>query len=201
MKKNSVATDLAYVAVFTTLIIVLAFVAIPVGTAGVPIVVQNSALILTGLIIGGRRGLYVGLLFLTIGLAFPVLAGGGTTLRALAGPTAGYIIGYVFSPAIAGAIAYRAPRNKTGMIAVFILAAFGGLFTQYVFGALGLMIRSGLGLVEAIAAQLAFIPAASIEMTVCIIIALGVHSAFPDLIRRKQKPATAIRTNVDSVTV
>lgn len=189
MKKNSVATDLAYVAVFTTLIIVLAFVAIPVGTAGVPIVVQNSALILTGLIIGGRRGLYVGLLFLTIGLALPVLAGGGTTLRALAGPTAGYIIGYVFSPAIAGLIAYRAPRKKIGMVAVFIVAAFAGLFTQYVFGAIGLMVRSGLGVVEAIAAQLAFIPAASIEMTVVIIIALGVHAAFPDLIRRQPKKA------------
>ncbi|MFH0410758.1 biotin transporter BioY [Corynebacterium sp. L4756] len=186
MKKNT-ATDLAYVAVFTTLIIVLAFVAIPVGTAGVPIVVQNSALILTGLIVGGRRGLYVGLLFLTIGLAFPVLAGGGTTLRALAGPTAGYIIGYVFSPAIAGLIAYRAPRKKITRVLIFIAAAFAALFTQYIFGAIGLMIRSGLGVVEAVAAQLAFIPAASIEMTVVIIIALGVHTAFPDLISQKKK--------------
>ena len=186
MKKNT-ATDLAYVAVFTTLIIVLAFVAIPVGTAGVPIVVQNSALILTGLILGGRRGLYVGLLFLTIGLAFPVLAGGGTTLRALAGPTAGYIIGYVFSPAVAGLIAYRAPRKKITRVLIFIAAAFAALFTQYIFGAIGLMIRSGLGVVEAVAAQLAFIPAASIEMTVVIIIALGVHAAFPDLISQKKK--------------
>lgn len=51
------------------------------------------------------------------------------------------------------------------------------------------MVRSGLGVVEAIAAQLAFIPAASIEMTVVIIIALGVHAAFPDLIRRQPKKA------------
>ncbi|MDN6246676.1 MAG: biotin transporter BioY, partial [Corynebacterium casei] len=107
MKKNSLATDLAYVAVFTALIIVLAFVSIPVGAAGVPIVMQNAAIILAGLVLGGRRGLYVGLLFLVLGLALPVLAGGGTTLRALAGPTVGYIIGYVLSPAVAGLIAYR----------------------------------------------------------------------------------------------
>ena len=38
MKKNSLATTIAYVAVFTALVIVLAFVSIPVGSAGVPIV-------------------------------------------------------------------------------------------------------------------------------------------------------------------
>ena len=69
MQKNSVATTIAYVAVFTALVIVLAFVSIPVGTAGVPIVLQNAALILSGLILGGKRGGYVGLLFLFIGLA------------------------------------------------------------------------------------------------------------------------------------
>ena len=82
MKKNSLATTIAYVAVFTALVIVLAFVSIPIGSAGVPIVLQNAALILAGLILGSKRGGYVGLLFLFLGLALPVLAGGGTTLRA-----------------------------------------------------------------------------------------------------------------------
>ena len=52
MKKNSLATTIAYVAVFTALVIVLAFVSIPIGSAGVPIVLQNAALILAGLILG-----------------------------------------------------------------------------------------------------------------------------------------------------
>lgn len=69
MKKNTLASDLAYVAVFTALVIVLAFVSIPVGTAGVPIVLQNAAIILAGLVLGGKRGLAVGLLFLFLGLA------------------------------------------------------------------------------------------------------------------------------------
>lgn len=63
MKKNSLATTIAYVAVFTALVIVLAFVSIPIGSAGVPIVLQNAALILAGLILGSKRGGYVGLLF------------------------------------------------------------------------------------------------------------------------------------------
>ena len=36
--------DVAYIAVFAALIIALAFVAIPVGAAGVPIVLQNARL-------------------------------------------------------------------------------------------------------------------------------------------------------------
>lgn len=186
MKQKSLATDLAYVAVFTALVIVLAFVSIPIGTAGVPIVLQNAALILAGLVLGGRRGMYVGLLFLFLGLALPVLAGGGTTLRALAGPTAGYIIGYAISPAIAGLIAYRSPRNKGGMTVMLIIAAFVGLAVQYTCGALGLMVRSGMEASAAFAAQLPFIAPDSGKLVVAILIALAVHAAFPDLMGRKK---------------
>ncbi|MFH0410755.1 biotin transporter BioY [Corynebacterium sp. L4756] len=187
MKKNSLATDLAYVAVFTALVVVLAFVSIPVGGAGVPIVMQNAAIILAGLVLGGRRGLYVGLLFLILGLALPVLAGGGTTLRALAGPTAGYIIGYVISPAVAGLIAYRAPRKKAGMVITLAIAAFAGLAVQYVCGSIGLMFRSGLDASAAFAAQIPFLAPDSAKIVVAIIIAVGVHAAFPDLLAKKKK--------------
>ena len=185
MQKNSVATTIAYVAVFTALVIVLAFVSIPVGTAGVPIVLQNAALILAGLILGGKRGGYVGLLFLFLGLALPVLAGGGTTLRALAGPTVGYIVGYVLSPIVAGAIAYRAPRGKGGMTIVLAIAAIAGLLVQYTCGAIGLMLRSGLDVGPAIAAQGPFVLVDTAKLIVAIIIAVGVHSAFPDLMGKK----------------
>ena len=77
--------DVAYIAVFAALIIALAFVAIPVGAAGVPIVLQNAAVILAGLILGRTRGFLTALLFLGLGLiGLPVLAGGKTTLAALA---------------------------------------------------------------------------------------------------------------------
>lgn len=82
--------DLAYIAVFAALIIVLAFVSIPVGAAGVPVVLQNAAIVLAGLVLGGRRGFLAAALFLFLGLiGLPVLAGGRTTLAALAGPTVG----------------------------------------------------------------------------------------------------------------
>lgn len=184
MHKKTLATDLAYVAVFTALVITMAFISIP-GAAGVPIVVQNAMLVLTGLILGGRRGLYVGLLFFFLGLALPVLASGATVLKALSGPTAGYLIGYIFSPSIAGIIAYRCPRHKGGMTIAFIIAAIAAALTQYICGAFGLMLRSGMNATAAFEAQLAFIPLDSLKLAVAIAIALTVHAAFPDLMGRK----------------
>ncbi len=185
---RSAAMDIAYIAVFAALIIVLAFVAIPVGTAGVPIVLQNAACILAGLILGSRRGFLSVLLFLVLGLVgLPVLAGGRTTLAALAGPSAGYLLGYVISALLAGLIAYSALRTSKNMgyrIGMFILAGVVGLLTQYVFGAIGLMIISDLSISAAAAAQIPFILPDGAKVAVMIIIALGVHQAFPDLARK-----------------
>lgn len=190
MKKNSVALDIAYVAVFTALIIVFAFVSIPTPTAGVPIVIQNAVIILAGLVLGGRRGFFVGLLFMALGLVgLPILAGGRSALSAIAGPTVGYLVGYIIAPAIAGLIAYRAPRNKGGMIVTLAIAGIIGLAIQYLCGSLGLMVRSDMSFGAAILAQGPFIVPDLIKVAIVVAIAAGVHAAFPDLMgRRTQKP-------------
>ncbi|WP_144790197.1 biotin transporter BioY [Corynebacterium singulare] len=186
MKKNSVALDIAYVAVFTALIIVFAFVSIPTPTAGVPIVLQNAVIILAGLVLGGRRGLFVGLLFMVLGLVgLPILAGGRSALSAIAGPTVGYLVGYIISPVITGLIAYRAPRNKTGMTVTLAIAGIVGLAIQYFCGSIGLMVRSGMSFGAAILAQVPFIVPDLIKVVVMVVIAIGVHAAFPDLMGRR----------------
>lgn len=188
MKKNSVATDIAYVAVFTALIIVFAFVSIPTPTVGVPIVLQNAVIILAGLVLGGRRGFFVGLLFIALGLVgLPILAGGRSALSAIAGPTVGYLVGYVVSPAIAGFIAYRAPRSKGGMTVVLAIAGVVGLAVQYLCGIVGLMVRSDMSFGAAAVAQGPFVIPDLIKVAVMVVIAVGVHAAFPDLMGRRTK--------------
>lgn len=178
--------DLALIAVFAALIIVLAFVQIPVGAAGVPIVLQNAAVVLAGLVLGGRRGFLSVLLFLALGMiGLPVLAGGRSTIAALAGVTVGYIVGYLISAFVAGVIAYRAPKKKgAGMFAVFTLAALAGLLVQYLSGIIGLTLRAGLSFVEATVSQAPFILPDMGKFALMIFIAAGVHAAFPDLRRR-----------------
>lgn len=176
--------DLAYIAVFAACIIVLAFVAIPVGAAGVPIVLQNAAIILAGLVLGGKRGLLVSILFLGIGmLGLPVLAGGRSTLAAIAGPTVGYLVGYIFAPLLAGTVAYFAPigASKAKLVAFLSLGGVLGLLAQYGFGIIGLIIRAGMDLQSALIAQTPFIPVDIIKLVGVVMIAAAVHSAFPDL--------------------
>lgn len=185
---RSAVQDLAYVAVFAALIIVLAFVSIPVGAAGVPVVLQNAAVVLAGLVLGGRRGLLAAALVLFLGLiGLPVLAGGRTTLAALAGPTVGYIAGYLVSAGVAGWIAYRArPRRRGEQILWFTVAAVAGLLVQYALGALGLVWRAGLSVTESIIAQGAFLVPDAAKFALMVVIALGIHAAFPDLLSRRQ---------------
>lgn len=180
---RSTATDIAYIAVFAAIIIVLGFVAIPVGAAGVPIVLQNAAVILAGLVLGRRRGLLTAIVFLLVGLALPVLAGGRTTIAAIGGPTVGYLVGYLVSAWVAGAIAYTAPlrTNRGAAIAVVALAGYVALALQYLFGVFGLMLRADMTFGAALAAQVPFLLPDAVKIALMVAIALAVHAAFPDL--------------------
>lgn len=178
-------TTIAFVAVFTALVVVLGFVAIPVGALGVPILLQNTALILTAMVLGPQRGFYVAALFLLLGFVFPVLAGGRTTYYALSSPTIGYVVSYLVAVPLAGLIAAHVPgRGRGAQIGLLTLAGIVGLAIQYLCGAAGMVARAGLDIPAALVAQLAYIPTDAIEMAVMIAIALGVHSAFPDLLRQ-----------------
>ncbi|AKK11302.1 biotin transporter BioY [Corynebacterium uterequi] len=186
MSTHNSTVDVAYVAGFAALICVFAFVAIPIGAAGVPIVLQNAVIILTALIVGARRAVLATALFLTVGLALPVLAGGRTTLVALAGPTAGYLLGYLLAAAVAGALAYRAlPRARGSQLTWFTAAGVAGLAAQYLCGALGLVLRTDLSLAAAAAAQLPFLAVDAAKVAAMVLIALGVHAAIPDLLPRR----------------
>lgn len=185
MNKNSTAQDIALIAVFAAIIIALGIVSIPVGAAGVPIVLQNAAVILAGLALGGRRGFFTAAIFLLVGLALPVLAGGRTVISAFGGPTVGYLGGYLVSALVAGLIAYRAPfRNKAATVGVLIVAGYVALFFQYLCGVFGLMWRSGMTFGAAWAAQVPFFLPDAGKVALIIFIAYAVHQAFPDLRRR-----------------
>ncbi|MEZ2121116.1 MULTISPECIES: biotin transporter BioY [unclassified Corynebacterium] len=174
--------DLAYSAVFAALIIVLGYISIPVGSAGVPIVLQNAACIVVGLILGPRRGFLALVIVFLLGIVgLPVLSQGKSVLTALSGPTVGYLLGYLLAPLIAGFLSARAPRNRGAMALNFALAFLAALLVQYLFGILGLMWRADMTLVSALKVQIPFIPGAVVKLILGVAIAVGVHTALPDL--------------------
>lgn len=180
--RRSTAADIALMATFAALIIVLGAVTIPVGGLGVPIVLQNMGVALTAMILGWKRGGLAVTLFIAVGfLGVPNMAGWQPALAAVAGPTVGYVFGYIISAVVIGAIAQTAPRHHTGRVGVFILAGLTGVCVQYLSGTVGLMFRAGMDFTGALISNAPFIPGDIIKMILAALIAAAVLRALPDL--------------------
>jgi biotin transport system substrate-specific component len=107
----------------------------------VPVTAQTLAVLLTGALLGSRRGSAAVLLYLLEGLmGLPVFAGGQGGLASLIGPTGGYLLGFVAAAYVIGLLIERDwDRN---LVTIFAALALGNAVI-YVFGLLGLMIFVG----------------------------------------------------------
>src|SRR5512142_1612629 len=69
--------------------------AVPVPWSPVPLTGQTFAVLLSGAVLGGRRGALAQALYLLEGASgLPVFAGGAAGLAAFAGPSAGYLVAF-----------------------------------------------------------------------------------------------------------
>ncbi|MEW6857791.1 biotin transporter BioY [Streptococcus iniae] len=169
--------DLVYMAMMTTLMIVLGMIpAIPLGFIPVPIVLQNLAVMLTALVLGAKRGTMTVLIFLLLGIFLPVFSGGSSTLPVLAGPTAGYVIGWLLTPAFF-TLAYKALPVPQQMKAITALLLTGVLLVD-ILGAIWLSHFTGMSLVTALLSNLAFIPGDTLKAVLAIVIASRIKDAF-----------------------
>ncbi|PRQ10543.1 biotin transporter BioY [Corynebacterium sp. 13CS0277] len=184
---------IATTAVFAALIIASSLVSIP-APGGVPIVLQNAFCVLAGLVLGPKRGTLPVVVFLVLGLVgLPVLPGSRTVLSAIAGPTAGYLIGYLFSPMVAGLLSapFLRKPNKAVMTFGVALACLLTIVVQYICGVAGLMVVSGMSFGDAVVAQLTYIPGAIIKTIVMTIATVAVLRALPGIREDLQRTPTA----------
>ena len=129
--RSDVGRDLARIAIFAALIIVLGMVTVPLPT-GVPITGQTLGVMLAGTVLGPRRGPLAVLLVLVLAaIGLPVLAGGHGGIAAFVGPSAGYLIGWIAGAFVTGLIAHggRITWWRTSTATVV-----GGIGVVYLFG-------------------------------------------------------------------
>jgi biotin transport system substrate-specific component len=89
----------------------------------VPITGQTLAVLLVGALLGSRRGAMSMLAYLAQGIAgLPVFAQGASGIAYLAGPTGGYLIGFVAAAYITGWLAERGWDRHVGTTALAMLA-------------------------------------------------------------------------------
>ena len=134
---------IALVALFAALTAAGAFIAIPIGP--VPIVLQNLFALLSGLILGPLMGAAsVGLYLLAGILNFPVFAGGSGGIARFAGPTGGFLVGYLLAAFTAGLIAGRPRVDAPAPLFRIIAAVVAGFLVVYVPGVLWLKVSRSL---------------------------------------------------------
>lgn len=153
-----------------------------------PITLQTLGVMLAGALLGARKGVLSVLTVIVLGLALPVLAGGRTTLTSLAGPTVGFLIGWVPAVAVIGWLSMKMlPRYRTlPGVAVNVL---GGIVVLYAFGIAGMVLRTDLTVWAAAAANVTFLPGDLAKAVVAAAVAAQVHRAYPALAAPRIVPA------------
>lgn len=170
--------NLAYVALFAALIAVLTLVPAVTLPSGVPITAQSLGIMLCGTVLGARLGGLAALLYVGLGLiGLPILSGGAGGFGVLAGPTAGFIIGFPVAAFVTGLI-FEKWRVHIG-ISAFVAAMLGGVATLYVLGILGLSLNAGLTLQQATIAMAPFAPGDILKAALCALITQGLARARP----------------------
>lgn len=92
----------------------------------VPMTLQTLAVLIVGGALGARLGAATVLLYIVEGVAgIPLFAGGKAGLAVLAGPTGGYLWGFVLAAALVGWLAERGfdRKGSTMLVATFLGAA------------------------------------------------------------------------------
>lgn len=126
----SLTRDLMLVLAGSWLIALTAQISFTIGP--VPVTGQTFGVLLVGALLGSRRGAVTLLAYLAQGFAgLPIFAGGMATTAVLAGPTAGYLLGFVPAAFVVGWLCERGwdRRVETAVIAML----FGNLII-YAFG-------------------------------------------------------------------
>ncbi|NUP26312.1 MAG: biotin transporter BioY [Nocardia sp.] len=175
---------MAQIAVFAALIAALGLPgAITVGFSGVPITVQTLGVVLAGAILGPRKGTAAVAVFIALTIiGLPLLSGGRTGLTALAGPSAGYLVGWIPAALFIGLCTARIVP-KYPVVPALLVNVTGGIVVIYFFGTVGLLLRTDIGLWPAITSNGVFLPGDLLKVVVATMVAKGVHRAYPGLIR------------------
>ena len=95
------AYDISVTAIFVVILAVCAWISIPTPTQ-ISFTLQTFAVCFGAAMLGFKRGMFAIIAYIALGaLGVPVFAG-FNGFAALAGPTAGYIVGFVLTTAVVG---------------------------------------------------------------------------------------------------
>lgn len=168
MKKKITVRDLSYASLFAALTGILGYLTIPLPFSPVPITGQTLAVMLAGCVLTPiQAGLSI-LTFLLMGvIGIPVFSGGRAGIGVIAGPSGGYLIGFLVGAVIISLIA----RRSRNFLVLLMACLVGGIVVVHVLGFPWLGHVTGMDMVSAImAGSLPFIPGDLFKVVIAAII-------------------------------
>ena len=181
-KRRLSSRDLALVASFAALIAVLGLPGgIPVFGNAVPVTLQSMGIMLAGSILGWKRGaLSVIVLLVLVAAGLPLLSGGRGGLGVFAGPSVGYLIGWVLGAAVIGwLVQLKLPAYPSwwGALANVI----GGIGVVYLVGVPVQAAVTHTSVWLAAVSSLVFLPGDGLKVVISTAVASAVHRGYPGI--------------------
>ena len=142
MKNKKLTTyQMAVTALMAAVLCVLGPLSVPIGA--IPISLSNFVICLAAWLLGARFGTLSVAIYLAIGLVgVPVFSGYGAGIAKLAGPTGGYLVGYLLMAFIGGLFI----EKSKGQPVVSAVGLILGDAACYVLGTIWFMVLTGLDL-------------------------------------------------------
>lgn len=181
--RNSKVYDMALIALFAALTAVFSQISIPIGP--VPINLALLSVFACGGALGWKKGAASIAIYILLGIVgVPVFSGFQGGVAKIAGPTGGYIIGYLFAVFIVGLMCDILGK-KIWVLPVSIVI---GLVVCYAFGTIWFMISMQSGLIESLTACVfPFLPGDAAKIIVATLIVKALDKAHLLPVSKKAK--------------
>jgi len=175
MKSRSKVFPYVLCALFAALTAVCSQIMVPLPFTPIPINLALLAVWVCGGVLGAKKGALAIIVYILLGVVgVPVFVGLNAGLGALAGPTGGYIVGYIPSVIVFALLVKRGESQERGRRSVkgFIMMIVRGLPAMascYVLGTAWFMITTGMGLIESLViCVIPFIPGDVLKVIVAV---------------------------------
>lgn len=181
--------DYAHIALFCAITAALGLLpAVPIPFSPVPVTAQTLGVMLTGAILGARRGALAMLLFMSmVAIGLPLLAGGRGGLAVFAGPTVGFFLAFPLAALVIGWLTSKS-WNRLTFVRAWGIDVLGGVLAVYLLGIPFIAIIAKISLIQAAIGVLAFIPGDVLKAAAAAAITMAVKRGYPRAGEWRSKP-------------
>lgn len=175
--------DLALMGLFAAVMAALGLMPKVTLGIGVPITAQSMGVMLAGAILGARRGAGAMAIFVVlVALGLPLLAGGRGGLGIFAGPSGGFVVGFILGAWLTGLLAERLPLGVP-FLRFLVAGIVGGIGGVYLLGIPHWVLITDSTLAHVLVVALGFVPGDLAKAVVAALIAAAVYRGYPVLQR------------------